>query len=83
MGIDLLNKFKSSNSCGPLINLSSRVCCLRLMLGLVSNWWQRLRLRPEAMAAAAATPIGPAVNSCAVTSEEFKISCKGGYVFKV
>ena len=38
---------------------SNRVCCRFRIDGLVSKEWGRLRFLPVAIAAAAATPIGP------------------------
>jgi len=39
--------------------LSKRVCCLFLTEGFVSNTWGRFLFLAVAMAAAAATPMGP------------------------
>ncbi len=41
--------------------LNKRVCCRFRMDGLVSNECGRFRFFPVAIAAAAATPIGPAI----------------------
>ena len=49
-------------------HLISLVCCRFLIEGFVSKECGRFRFFPVAMAAAAATPIGPAAKSCDVTS---------------
>ena len=58
---DGLYKYRYALEKKYLAYLSSRVCCLFLLDGLVSKWCGCFRFLPEAIAAAAATPMGPVI----------------------